>query len=105
MQFGFMIDVLVLIGFGIFLILLFCYCNKGVRTKTYVYRKTPRADDVEGFGGSRHIDHSYYGPSTSWTSKGPIPIGFSTTPEREKPETYRIHKERYDESRKKEMEE
>ena len=99
---GFMIDVLTLIGVGIFIIFLCGYCNKGGRTKTYVYRKTPTADKVEGFGGSRHIDHSYYGPYTGWSSKGPLPIGFSTTPQREKPETYRIHKERHDESRRKE---
>lgn len=84
------------------LLLLCAYCSKGGQYKTYVYRKTPRVDEVDSIGGSRHLDDSYIDPSGR---RGPLPIGFSTTPEREKPETYEIHKSRQHEARKKETEE
>jgi hypothetical protein len=84
-------------------VLLLCgYCSKGGQFKTYVYRKTPRADEVDSIGGSRHLEDSYIDPSGR---KGPLPIGFSTTPEREKPETYEIHRSKHADDAKKETEE
>ena len=96
-----LIDIAVFV-IALFVLILLCgYCNKGGRAKTYVYRKTPTADKVEGIGGSRDIEHSYYDERGA---KGPLPIGFSTTPEREKPETYAAYKDRKEEDHQKETE-
>ena len=84
------------------LLLIWGYCSKGGQSKTYVYRKTLRVDKVDSIGGSRHLDDSYIDPNGR---RSPLPIGFSTTPEREKPETYEIHKSRQDEAMKKENDE
>jgi hypothetical protein len=81
------------------LLLLLGYCSIGGQFKTYVYRKTLRTDEVDSIGGSRHLDDSYIDPSGR---KGPLPIGFSTTPEREKPETYEIYKTQHEDVKKKE---
>ena len=91
-----------LLGILMLVFLFLFFCSRGGQSKTYVYRKTPRADKVDSIGGSRHLDDSYIDP---YGRLGPLPIGFSTTPEREKPETYEIHKSKHADATKKETEE
>jgi hypothetical protein len=78
------------------------FCIWSFRKPTYhfqVTRTRPRAEKIDGFGGVKVTDYSYM-DGTGRT----IPIGFGTTPEREKPETYELYKSRHDESMKKESE-
>ena len=81
-------------------VILFCIWSSRKPTPRFqVTRTRPRAEEIDGFGAVKLTDYSY----TDGTGKT-IPVGFGTTPEREKPETYKLHKIRHDESVKKETE-
>jgi hypothetical protein len=97
LQTGSLLEVVSLLGFMAFVILLCLWFSRGPNPRFRVTRTRPRAEKIHGFGAARLQDYSY----TDGTGRT-IPVGFGTTPEREKPETYEIHKSRHDESAKKE---
>lgn len=99
LQTGSLQGLVFLLGFMAVVILLCMWYSRGSNPRFQVTRTRPRAEKIDGFGAVRLTDHSY----TDGTGRL-IPVGFGTTPEREKPETYELHKSRRDESLKKERE-
>jgi hypothetical protein len=80
--------------------ILFCiWISRKPNPQFLVTRTRPRSDRVDGFGGIKVTDYSYMDGKG-----GTLPVGFGTTPEREKPETYRIHKTKHEDAKKKEIE-
>lgn len=75
------------------------YSNRGGRAPFRVTRTRPK-EKVDGLIGLTTTDYSY-----TDGKGGALPVGFSTTPEREKPETYEIHKSKHADATKKETEE
>jgi hypothetical protein len=96
---GTLLELAIVLVFTISVILL---CIWSFRKPTYhfqVTRTRPKAEKIDGFGGIKVTDYSYM-DGTGRT----LPVGFGTTPEREKPETYEHYRSRHDESMKKESE-
>lgn len=99
-QFGMIVDLIigyVIIGELILFCLwsFFAWSSHGGQSSIRVTRTRPREKE-DGLIGMITTDYSYY------DGRGSLPVGFGTTPEREKPETSEAYKDRIEEDHQKE---